>query len=106
LSRIVLVVFVTLLLIAFEWRIRRDTKKSVIATAVTAYLLCAFFVGMTMRPIPPLFFAHIFSLVSAWVALMYYLHRGRLYLSVILSPLLISLVFVAMSFFSGARYEP
>ena len=104
-ARLVLFITVTLLLIAFDWYRHKEWRKSVLATVCFVWLLCLAFAGFVMRPILPLFVLHIVFVLAGWLALMWYLFKGRFIWWVFMLPVLSMALFVLLNFMEGSRYE-
>ena len=104
-TRLLFVVLLTLGAIAFDWLRRRNLRKTLIALGTFLLLITLAIMGMTMRPVLPLFLAHLVLLAVAWLALFYYLWRGRYRWWIYWLPALTLLIFVALNFLEGSRYE-
>ena len=104
-ARILFIVLLTLGAIAFDWVRRRDLRKTLIALGTFLLLITFAIMGMTMRPVLPLFLTHAVLLVIGWLALFHYLWRERYYWWIYWLPALTLLTFVALNFLEGSRYE-
>ncbi len=104
-TRLVLIVLLTLGAVALDWYWRRDWKKSLLALGTVILLIAFAITGMTLRPILPLFLGHVVLLVVAWLGLLYYLWKGRFLWWIVLLPALTLLLFVVLNFLEGSRYE-
>ena len=104
-GRAVLFVLLTLGLIALEWYRRRDWRRSLIALGTFLFLSSLAMMGLTMRAVIPLFLMHLVLLALGWLALLYYLYRGRYLWWVFLLPVMTLLLFLGLNFLEGSRYE-
>ncbi|WP_457606952.1 hypothetical protein [Nitratifractor sp.] len=104
-GRLFLLVLLTLGAIALEWWRRRDWRKSLIALGSFLLLISFAIMGMTMRAVLPLYLTHLVLIAIGWFALLYYLWRGRYLWWVYWLPALTLLLFVALNFLEGSRYE-
>ncbi len=105
-GRIVLLTILTLIFIFLDFKKRKDYKKSAIALAIFILIISLGYSGFILiRGIPPLFLAHIVLLFGSYLALMWYLFKGKLYPYVIASPLLTELFYVLLNYLDGSRYE-
>jgi len=93
---IVIGILITLGLIAFNFYRHRGWKKLSISLAIFATLLTLAGLGAMVRTIVPLFIAHLILIVIAWGGVLYYIFRGKLYLQVILSPIVTIVLFLIM----------
>lgn len=105
-GRVVFFVLLTLGLIALEWYYRRDWRRSAVALGTFLFLSSLAMMGLTMRAIIPLFLTHVVLLAIAWLALLYYLYRGRYLWWAFLLPVATLLLFLGLNFLEGSRYEP
>jgi len=104
--RIYIAILITFIAIGIDYYIRRDFKKSLIASGSFLVLLSLFAIGNALRTILPLFLAHITLILIGWASLFYYLIRGRyIWWSYFLGVITI-LIFLGLNFIDGSRYEP
>jgi hypothetical protein len=104
-GKIVFWVIATIVGIGWDYYRHGDLRKSLIASAVMVYVSSMAVVGITMRPILPLFAVHYLSIVASWVVLVYYVWRGKMFWWVLVLPLLSVAAFVGLNFLEGSRYE-
>lgn len=104
-GRILFVVLLTIGAIGLEWYLRRDLRRTLIASGTFLLLISFAIVGMTMRAVLPIFLAHLVLLAVAWLALFHYLWKGRYLWWIYWLPALTLLLFVGLNFFEGSRYE-
>ena len=105
-SKIVIVAIITLALIALDYKRAQNIKKSLIATILFIYIASVGFSGFTLtRAIPPLFFTHILATSLAYLSLLYYIFKNRLYWQIAILPLITIAIYVALNFLEGSRYE-
>jgi hypothetical protein len=93
---IVIGILITLGLIAFNFYYHREWKKLSISLAIFATLLTLAGLGAMVRTVVPLFIAHLILIVISWGGVLYYIFRGKLYLQVILSPIVTIILFLIM----------
>jgi len=96
----------TLILIGWEYYRHRDLRKSLIAFGTFVWIASMATVGITMRPVLPLFAVHYLLILVAWGALVFYLFRGKYLWWVFLLPAVTVLTFLGLNFLEGSRYEP
>ena len=105
-GRIVLLTIITLIFIFLDFKKRKDFKKSAIAIAIFIFIISLGYSGFILiRGIPPLFLAHIVLLFGSYLALIWYLFKGRLYPYVIASPIVTEALYILLNFIDGSRYE-
>ncbi len=105
-GRIVLLTILTLVFIFLDFKKRKDYKKSAIALAIFIAIISLGYSGFILiRGIPPLFLAHIVLLIGSYLALLWYLFKGKLYPYIIASPLLTEGFYVLLNYLDGSRYE-
>jgi len=104
-GKIILWLIATVVFIGWDYYRHGDLRKSLIASGVMVYIASMATVGITMRPILPLFAVHYLVILASWVALIYYVWRGRMLWWVLLLPLLSVAAFVGLNFIEGSRYE-
>jgi hypothetical protein len=104
-GKIVLWLIVTIVWIGWDYYRRGNLPKSLIASATMIYIASMAVVGMTMRPILPLFAVHYLAILASWVVLLYYVWRGKMFWWVLVLPLLSVAAFVGLNFLEGSRYE-
>ena len=105
-GRLVFITLLTLLFIFLDFKKRKDYKKSAIAIAIFIFIITLGYSGFILiRGVPPIFLAHIVLLIGSYLALLWYLFRGKLYIYIIASPLLTELLYVVLNFIDGSRYE-
>ena len=104
-TRLILIVLITIAAIAWDYSKRHDVKKSSIAVAAFIAIFAMAFAGGVMRAILPLFLLHILAVITAWGALMWYLIKGKFYFWALFFPLATIALFVIMNFMEGSRYE-
>ena len=101
----ILVILATTTLLLVRYRIERDFKFLFIAIVVFAFLVSCAAVTPMLRPVLPLFFAHIATLFVGWIGLVYYLLRKRFSIWLIAAPAATLGIFLILSLIEGARYE-
>ena len=105
-GKAILLSIITLAVIFLDFKKRRDIKKSAIALAIFIFILSLGYSGFILiRGVPPLFLAHILLLIASYLALMWYLLRGKLYAYVAASPILTEGLYIVLNFIDGARYD-
>ncbi len=103
-GKIIFWLIATVLFIGWDYYRHGDLRKSLIASGVMIYIASMATVGITMRPILPLFAVHYLVILASWVALIYYVWRGSMLWWVLLLPLLSVAAFVGLNFIEGSRY--
>lgn len=83
---IILAVLLTVISIGLGFYRSRDWKKFLISSGLFAFILMLSGLGNMTRSVIPLFIAHFVLIVFAWLALLYYVSRGKLYWPVIAAP--------------------
>ena len=104
-GKIILWLIATVVWIGWDYYRHGDLRKSLIASAVMIYIGSMATVGITMRPILPLFAVHYLTIVASWAVLVYYVWRGKMFWWVLVLPLLSVAAFVGLNFIEGSRYE-
>ena len=104
-GKIILWLAATLLLIGWEYYHHRDIRKTLLASGTFVWIASMATIGITMRPILPLFAAHYLLILLSWGALIYYLLRGKYLWWVFLLPVVTVLAFLGLNFLEGSRYE-
>ena len=104
-GKIVFWLIATVVWIGWDYYRHGDLHKSLIASAAMIYVSSMAVVGITMRPILPLFAVHYLAIVASWVAVIYYVWRGKMFWWVLVLPLLSVVAFVGLNFLEGSRYE-
>jgi len=104
-GRVIFFVLLTLGLIGLDWYRRRDWRKSLMALGTFLWIASLAMMGLTMRAILPLFLAHAVLLALAWLALLFYLYKERYLWWAFLLPAATLLLFVALNYLEGSRYE-
>jgi len=94
----------TLLLVGLEYYRKRDLRKSLIASGTFAWIASMATVGITLRPILPLFALHYLLVLLSWGALIYYLLWGKYLWWMLILPIVTVLAFLGLNFLEGARY--
>lgn len=93
---LILGILITAGLIVFNFYRSRGWKKLSISLVIfTAVLI---FAGLSpmVRTVIPLFITHLILTTIAWIGVLYYILRGKLYLLVILSPVVTITLFLIM----------
>ncbi len=103
-GKILLWLVLTIVWIGWDYYRHGQLRKTLIASGVMIYIASMATLGMTMRPIVPLFVAHSLAIVASWVALIYYVGSGKLYWWVLALPLLSVAAFVGLNYLEGSRY--
>jgi hypothetical protein len=104
--RVIILVLITLAIIFFQYKKEKNIKKSLIATALFAYLLISGYSGyILMKAVPPLAFIHLISIVAGYFAIFYYLFRNKLYIYIFIAPLIIIAIYFGLNHLEGSRYE-
>ena len=93
----------TVVYIGWDYYRRGDLRKSLIASGVMVYIASMATVGITMRAILPLFAVHYLTILAAWVALIYYVWRGKMVWWVLGLPLVSVAAFVGLKGTSNNR---
>ena len=104
-GKIILWLAATLILIGWEYYRHRNLRKSLIAFGTFVWIASMATVGITMRPVLPLFAVHYLSILLSLGALIYYLLRGKYLWWVFLLPAVTVLTFLELNFLEGSRYE-
>ena len=105
-GRIVLLTILTLVFIFLDFKKRKDFKKSAIAIAIFILIISLGYSGFILiRGVPPLFLAHLVLLFASYLALMWYLFKGKLYPYIIASPIVTEAIYIVLNFIEGSRYE-
>jgi len=104
-GKIILWLAVTLVAIGWEYYHHRNLRKTLIASGTFAWIATAATLGVTMRPILPLFAAHYLTILLAWAGLLFYLWRDKYVWWIFVLPAVTMLTFVGLNFFEGSRYE-
>ena len=105
-SRVIILVLITLAIIFFQYKKEKNIKKSLIATALFVYLLVAGYSGyILMRAVPPLAFTHLIAIIAGYFAIFYYLFKNKLYTYIFIAPLVTIAIYFGLNFIEGSRYE-
>jgi len=105
-ARVVLLTLLTLLFIFLDFKKRKDYKKSLIAVVIFITIIALGYSGFILiRGVPPLFLAHIILLIGSYLALLWYLLKGKLYPYIVASPIVTELLYIVLNFIEGSRYE-
>jgi len=104
-SKIILWIVVTVVLIAWDYYRHKNKIKTITAAGTFVWISSLATVGITLRTILPLFVVHYALILFSWVALMYYLWKGRYYWWVFALPALTLLTYLGLNFVQGSRYE-
>lgn len=105
-GRLVFLTLLTLVFIFLDFKKRKDYKKSAIAVAIFIFIITLGYSGFILiRGVPPLFLAHIILLIGSYLALLWYLFKGKLYPYIIASPIVTELIYILLNFIEGSRYE-
>ena len=104
-GKIIVWLVITLVAIGWEYYHHRNLRKTLIASATFVWIATAATLGITMRPILPLFAVHYLTILFAWGALLFYLWKNKYLWWVFLLPILTMLTFVGLNFLEGSRYE-
>jgi len=93
---IIIGILITFGLIAFNFYRTKGWKKLSISLAIFTVVLV--FVGLSpmVRTVVPIFIAHLILIVVAWSGVLYYIIRGKLYLQVILAPVVTIILFLVL----------
>ncbi len=104
--KLILIALLTLIFIGYDYKKSKNLKKSITALAVFIFILSVGFSGSILaRAILPLLFAHIVATILAYMALIYYILKNRLYWQMVILPAITIAVYVALNFLEGSRYE-
>jgi len=105
-SRVIILVLITLTVIFLQYKKEKNIKKSLIATALFIYLLVVGYSGyILMRIVPPLVFAHLIAVIAGYIAIFYYLFKNKLYIYIFLAPLITIAIYFSLNYVEGSRYE-
>jgi len=105
-ARLVLFTLLNAFFLFLDYKKRKDIKKTIISIIAFIAIISAGYMGyILMRIVAPLFFIHILFIVAAYLALLWYLLRGKLYYYIIASPILTIIFYFILNFFDGSRYE-
>ncbi len=104
-GKIILWLVLTLALIAWDYYKTRDIRKSFTAFGTFVWISSLAMLGVTMRPVLPVFAVHYILILISWGGLIFYLWRGKYYWWIFALPALTVLVFIGLNFLEGSRYE-
>ena len=105
-SRVIILVIITLAIIFLQYKKEQNLKKSLIAIALFSYLLIVGYSGyILMRIVPPLVFAHLITVIAGYFAIFYYLFKDKLYIYIFLAPLITIAIYFGLNYVEGSRYE-
>jgi hypothetical protein len=104
-GKIILWLVLTLVIIGWDYYKNRNGRKTFTAFGTFVWISSLATVGITMRPVLPLFAVHYILILAAWAGLMFYLWRGKYYWWIFALPVLTLLAFVGLNFLEGSRYE-
>jgi len=105
-SRVIILVLITLAIIFFQYKKEKNIKKSIIATALFSYLLIIGYSGyILMRIVPPLVFIHLLAVIAGYFAMFWYLFKNKLYIYIFIAPLVTIAIYFGLNFIEGSRYE-
>jgi hypothetical protein len=93
-AMVILAVLLTVVSIGLSFYRSRDWKKLLISSGLFAAILVFSGLGNMTRSVIPLFIAHFVLIVFAWVALLYYVAKGKLYWQVMVLPVVTILFFL------------
>jgi hypothetical protein len=104
--KLIIIALLTLALIGYDYKKNQNLKKSLTAVAVFIFILSVGFSGFVLtRAVLPLFFMHIVTSILAYMALVYYILKNRLYWQMVILPAVTVAIYVALNFIEGSRYE-
>jgi len=105
-GKLIILSLMTMLFIFLDFKKRKNYKKTALSIVIFASIIGLGWSGFVLiRGIPPLFLAHIILLAAAYIALMWYLFKGKLYYYIIASPILTEVIYIILNFIDGSRYE-
>ncbi len=104
-GKIIVWLVLTIILIGWDFYRHRDIGKTFTAFGTFVWISSMAVIGITMRPVLPIFAAHYILILISWAALVYYLWRGKYYWWIFALPVLTVLVFIGLDFLEGSRYE-
>jgi hypothetical protein len=104
-GKIVIWLAATLILIGWDYYKNRNAGKTLTAISTFLWIASVATVGITMRPILPLFATHYILVLTAWAGLIFYIWRDKYYWWIFALPAVTILVFIGLNFLEGSRYE-
>ena len=105
-ARVVILSLVTFLFIFLDYKKRKNIKKSLLAIFIFIFILCAAYMGwILMRIVAPIFVIHMLFIIAAYLALLWYLLRDKLYYYIVALPLLTIAIYFLLNYIDGSRYE-
>ena len=104
-SKVVILMLISAIIVGIDFKQKRDKKKSLIAFVLFIYTFSILYAGMITRAIPPLFAIHLLLIILCWLATLIYIFKNRLYLWIYALPILNIAMLFLLNFLEGARYN-
>jgi hypothetical protein len=96
----------TFALIVFDYKQKRDIKKSLTAIGLFSYILLLGYIGFfSLKAYLPLKFIHFLILILDYLALLYFIYKNKLFYKLFFLPLITIIIYFSLDFFIGSRFE-
>jgi len=106
LGRVIVLSLITFAFIVIDYKKRANFKKSILAIVIYFAIIGMGYSGyILMRAVAPVMFIHFILLIGAYLALLWYLFRDKLYWQIIIAPIGTFILYFALDFIEGSRYE-
>jgi len=94
---IVGVILLAMALIVLMYKKEGDIKKLLISLVMLISLVSLGIVGNVMRSVTPLFLTHLVALLIAYMGMMVYIVRGKIYWLLIISPIVTLILYIMLA---------
>ena len=94
---IVGVILLAMALIVLMYKREGDIKKLLISLVMLISLVSLGIVGNVMRSVTPLFLTHLVALLIAYMGMMVYIVRGKIYWLLIISPIVTLILYIMLA---------
>lgn len=104
--RLLLLFILSVAFIALKYAKEKSLKKTLVAVVLLLYIFSiGYSAGILTRAVAPLFFAHIITLIAAYIGFILYLFKDRFLWYLLLLPILPLLFYILLNYIDGSRYE-
>jgi len=90
-------------IIIFDFKKKKNIKSTLIYSGMLVALFSVGFMGAMMRSITSVFLLHYIAVAFSYMALLWYILRGRLYPIAYISPLFVLMFYLFMAFLTGTN---
>lgn len=102
---IIVAILVTLALIFFQYKKKKDLKKLLITLVTFAAIIALAVAGNLTRPVIPIYLTHIILVLIAWGGMILYLFKDKYYWWIIFSPVVTIGIFLVLEYLGGSAHE-